>query len=477
MRTLSFKRPGGGAANSSLIRSDWAAGLGFPLVFVMVSFLLTPVGAADFSLHTLFGFGANPNDPKNPQGGLVQGSYGNFYGTTAFGGTGGDNGSVFSITPNGTVTNLLFFNSTNGSHPTGNLVLGTDGLFYGTTAFGGASNDNGTVFKITSNGVFTSLFSFNGANGSRPMAGLFQGSDSLFYGTTAFGGASNDNGTVFKITSNGVYTRLLSFNGTNGSRPMAGLVQGIDGSYYGTTASGGSTVTNGTVFKITSTGVFTLLSSFSGTNGSDPEGTLVQAPDGNFYGTTLTGGTTDSGTVFRITPGGALTRLYSFTGGLDGNSPAAGLTLGSDTNFYGTTEGTTTTNLGTVFRISTNGALTTLATFDGTNGASPVAKLVQGRIDGNFYGTGFDHGPAGGGTVFRLVPSPTVTKVAVTNGFAKVTWVSFTNGVFRAEFKAAMTDPAWTPLVPDIVATSNQTSLTNGFGSGTQRFYHIRLLP
>ncbi len=412
----------------------------------------------------------------------MEGSNGNFFGTTAFGGTNGANGTVFFITPNGAFSNLFFFNSTNGSQPKASLVLGKDGIFYGTTALGGASNDNGTVFKITSNGVLTSLFSFNGANGSRPTAGLFQGSDNLFYGTSAFGGASNDNGTAFKITSNGVFTPLFSFNGTNGSHPMAGLVQGIDGSYYGTTASGGATVTNGTVFKITSNGVFTLLFSFNGGNGSDPEGGLVQAPDGNFYGTTLGGGINDNGTIFRITPAGVFTNLFKFVlGGPDDTAPSASLTRASDTNFlYGTTQGNSTNlppTFGTIFRITPGGALTTLVTFDGSNGASPVAPLIQGKTDGNFYGTAFEAGPAGGGTIFRLVPSPTITAFTVSNGVAKLTWISFTNGTFLAEFKAALTDTTWTPLAPVVVATNNQTSFTNSIGSDPQRFYHIQLLP
>src|SRR5206468_2790408 len=128
--------------------------------------------------------------------------------------------------------------------------------------------ENGTVFRISPNGVFAPLFSFNGTNGSRPLASLTLGNDGNFYGTTAFGGSNADNGTIFRITSSGLLTSLFSFSGTDGSRPMGGLVQGTDGNFYGTTALGGASAsTNGTVFKITSAGVFTPLFSFPSNSG------------------------------------------------------------------------------------------------------------------------------------------------------------------------------------------------------------------
>ena len=169
-----------------------------------------------------------------------------------------------------------------------------------------------------------------------PEAGLVQGSDGNFYGTTYVGGANGD-GTVFKTTPSGTLTTLYSFAGSDGDTPVAGLVQSRDGNFYGTTSAGGVN-DGGTVFKITPSGTLTTLYSFAG-NGSDganPFAELVQGSDGNFYGTTLSGGENNDGTVFKITPSGTLTTLYSFAGS-DGDQAYAGLVQGSDGNFYGTT--------------------------------------------------------------------------------------------------------------------------------------------
>ncbi len=191
--------------------------------------------------------------PKHPKAGLVQGSDGNFYGTTEYGGASGS-GTVFQMTPAGVLTTLVLFNGTNGSHPSAALAQGSDGNFYGTTAYGGTNGNKGTVFQMTPAGALTTLVSFNGTNGSRPVAGLVQGSDGNFYGTTLLGGANN-HGTVFKMTTGGVLTTLVSFNGANGLSPFAPLVQGSDGNFYGTTAGGNGYWLNdgyggyGTVFQ------------------------------------------------------------------------------------------------------------------------------------------------------------------------------------------------------------------------------------
>ena len=246
------------------------------------------------------------------------------------------------------------------------------------------------MFKISTNGALTSLYSFTGGNdGANPQAGLVQGSDGYFYGTTVRRRHERRYGTVFKISTNGALTSLYSFTGGNdGANPDAGLVQGSDGNFYGTTYGGG-TNGYGTVFKISTNGALTSLYSFTGGNdGANPNAGLVQGSDGNFYGTTYSGGTNSYGTVFKISTNGALTSLYSFTGGNDGANPDAGLVQGSDGNFYGTTAARRhETADGTVFKISTNGALTSLYSFTGGNdGANPQAGLVQGS-DGNFYGT------------------------------------------------------------------------------------------
>ena len=449
------------------------------VAFMIAFFVPIRAGQAAPSLQTLYGFGS---DPKNPQAGLLQAKDGFFYGTTAFGGANGESGTIFRITPNGVLTPLFSFNGTNGSRPLAGLIQATDGHLYGTTAFGGTNGDNGTVFRITTNGVFTSLLSFSGNNGGSPQAALVQGTDGSLYGTTAFGGANATNGTVFRITLSGGFTLLstLPANGRSGRSPTGSLIQGSDGNFYGTTALGGTIGENGTVFRITPSGVFNSLFSFSGANGSGPAAGLVRGTDGNLYGTTQFGGVNgDNGTVFRITTNGVLTSLYSFRGP-DGNYPYAGLVQGSDGNFYGTTSGDRTfggTNtFGTVFRMTPGGVLSTLIIFNGANGAAPVAALSPGN-DGNFYGTTFEGGSADGGTIFRMVEPPVISQMTALNGIVRFSWSSFPNGTYRVEYKPELSLPSWTVLFPDVVATTNRTSITNNVGGADRRFYRVRLLP
>jgi len=366
-------------------------------------FKVTPAGVET----VLYSFAGGTTDGVSPRAALIQGSDGNFYGTTASGGTSGK-GTVFKVTPAGVETVLYSFTggTTDGSVPVAALIQGSDGNFYGTTSSGGASSV-GTVFKITPAGVETALHSFAGgtSDGGQPIAALIQGGDGNFYGTTSSGSANNT-GTVFKITPAGVETVLHSFaSGTDGFGPLAALIQGSDGNFYGTTSSGG-TNNNGTVFKITPAGVETVFYSFSGgTDGSQPQAALIQGADGNFYGTTLSGGTTTNGTVFKITPAGAETVLYSFDSGPEGQTPT-GLIQGSDGNFYGTTSRGGTSGNGTVFKVTPAGVETVLYSFTGgtTDGGNPAAALIQGS-DGNFYGTTSAGGTIGYGVVFKITPA------------------------------------------------------------------------
>ncbi len=356
------------------------------------------------TLTTLHSF--DGDDGASPFAGLLQGTDGNFYGTTASGGA-NIYGTVFKITPAGTLTTLHSFDGSDGSQPEAGLVQGTDGNFYGTTAFGGTW-DKGTIFKITPAGVLTTLYSFAGSDGASPWVGLVLGTDGSFYGTTSSGGAW-DKGTIFKITPAGVLTTLHSFNNSDGANPSGGLIQGTDGSFYGTTKYGGASYSAGTVFKITPAGVLTTLHLFSWSDGANPEAGLVQGIDGSFYGTTNLGGASDAGTVFKITPAGTLTTLHSFSGSdAYGKNPFAGLVQGTDGNFYGTTERGGTSRYGTVFWITTAGALTTLHSFNYSDGANPHAGLVQGA-DGSFYGTTITGGAYYRGTVFKITPAGALT--------------------------------------------------------------------
>lgn len=356
--------------------------------------------AAQFTSLVTF-TGTNGDGPF--QENLVQGKNGNLYGTTTYGGTFGD-GTIFEVTTGGTLTTLYNFSNTpDGANPYAGLVLGTDGNFYGTTFEGGAT-DQGTVFKVTAAGVVTILHSFSGTDGELPYGALVQGTDGNFYGTTEAGGPTSPGyGTVFKITKAGALTTLHSFDDTtDGYYPYTGLVQGTNGTFYGTT-TGGPGANFGTVFKITSTGTYTLLHTFINSDGWEPEGQLIQATDGNFYGTTVRGGADALGEVFKISASGTFTLLHSFTTVADGYEPTAGLVQASDGNFYGTTLGGTDGE-GNIFEITKLGVVTQLHSFSGddggSDGASPFGGLVQ-HTSGVLFGTTTGGGGAGGeGTVF-----------------------------------------------------------------------------
>jgi uncharacterized repeat protein (TIGR03803 family) len=334
-----------------------------------------------------------------------------------------------------TLTTLQSFNGTNGAYPNTKLTPApprhrvcqhTNGNFYGTTPYGGANGD-GTVYELTpqsAGGVLTTIHSFSGPDGEVPDGALALGSDGNLYGTTFLGGANND-GTVFKITTSGELTTLYSFgskaNNADGANPFGALVQGTDGNFYGTTYTGGNSTSSGTVFKITPGGSLTTIHSFSGPDGAGPEGDLVQsAANGNFYGLTFAGGNTNggnsggNGTAYEISSSGALTTIYDFcskTNCNDGTYPQAPLTPDSYGNFYGTTELSGANDWGTLFQINSYGTLHTLYHFCSkstssescTDGAEPAGGPLVGN-DGNLYGTTALGGADGGGTIYQFTP-------------------------------------------------------------------------
>jgi uncharacterized repeat protein (TIGR03803 family) len=362
-------------------------------------------------------------------------------------------------------TTLFSFSGNDGAHPNYPLVEGPDGNFYGATQGGEIGSPDGcdpplsvqcgTVFKITPTGQLTTLYSFcsqwNGqlcTDGETPLAGLVLGVDGNFYGTTSVGGSNSrpaGGGTVFQITPTGQLTTIYSFcapfaNGvcTDGSGPY-NLAQGADGNLYGFTVAGGNPYLGicfegcGTFFEITPTGQLTTLISW-GASGFDFS-TLVQGPDGKFYGTSVgtfgnagcavsVGGSGGCGGVFSFTvdTNPTVTTLYSFcsqTNCTDGSNPGpAALTLGTNGNFYGTTQenGGIYTNVGdcpfgcgTVFEITPTGELTTLHDFAGGDGGMPIANLVLDPSNGNFYGATTSGGANNYGTIFQLTQAGTLT--------------------------------------------------------------------
>lgn len=372
-------------------------------------FLALPAAAQWYTVLQTF----EKDSGANPLGTLARGSDGSFYGTMSSGGPGGA-GGVFHANSYGFVTPLRFFSGSDGGNPVGGLARGTDGDFYGTT-MGGGTSGMGTVFRIAPGGTLTTLHAFMGTDGATPRAPLVQGTDGNFYGTTSSAGA-NGTGTVFRITPAGTLTTLTSFAAVGivpiPSAATGGLVQAPDGNFYGTTIGGGAGGA-GTVFRITPAGLLTTLHSFTGTDGGGPVATLVLGGDGNFYGTTNWGGTGDlslpviarAGTFFRITPAGTLTTLHSFAGS-GGQLGGAVLAAGNDGNFWGTTA-TGGRGCGTAFRMTPDGTLTTLVDLPGSwsDGCAAFGGLAQGT-DGNFYGTTSLGGRHGDGVLFRLARDP-----------------------------------------------------------------------
>ena len=377
----------------------------FCAVLIFCAAITIPLSAGTF--RTLHSF--NGTDGANPYVGLIQGTDGNFYGTTIDGGT-NSGGNVFKITSSGKLTPLYNFcsesNCTDGQYPVTVLVEGADGNFYGTTQSGGTNGGYGTVFKITPTGKLTTLHSFNGTgDGAAPYGLMVLATNGDFYGTANVGGA-HGGGNVFKMTASGKLTVLYSFcsqsDCSDGQYPVGPLIQGTDGNIYGTTHAGGNTSCTdgcGTVFKITPGGKLTTLHRFDATDGDYPYGGVVESAEGMFYGTTGGGGAHDWGTVFKMTASGKLTTLHSFDG-TDGSSAYA-LGLGSDGNFYGTTSTGGAPVDGTVFKITPKGTLTVLHTFDEKDGKDVYSGLVQGT-DGTFYGTTYFGGTDNDGTVFKL---------------------------------------------------------------------------
>ncbi len=387
-------------------------------------FRMRPTGEMEPLVHFTGVSGFNKG--MYPLGQLALGADGCLYGTTSFGGA-SNFGTVFKITTAGELTTLVEFANdgiTNmGRHPYAGVTLGPDGSFYGTTQAGGAG-DYGTLFKMTPAGELTTLVELtsNGASnkGSYPQAGLTAGLDGNYYGTTTAGGTSNM-GTVFKVTPEGVLTTLINFTGTagsnRGSTPNSGLERAADGSFYGSTYEGGP-ANLGTIYRVTPEGFRTSLMHFStDSRGRLPRGNLTTGPDGNLYGTTTAGGTYERGTIFKITPGGSLTTLVHFSGDsgtTKGSTPVGRLNLGGDGNFYAMTYAGGAHGAGTAFKVTPAGELTTLVEFQHRGitsaGATPWADLVEGA-DGHLYGMTSEGGTGGSGTIFKMSPAGAPNKL------------------------------------------------------------------
>jgi uncharacterized repeat protein (TIGR03803 family) len=472
--------------------SGMAAMLLTVLVAVII-FVGAVVSAQAQTFTSLYSFqGTASNYGAYPMG-LVQGTDGNLYGVTAAGGTNGgddDAGIFFKISTSGKETIICSFNyvaCAGAQNPTANLVLGSNGDFYGVDA----ANQ---MFRITPGAKLSILYTLPTTSYAATTP-LVLATNGDFYGTLKNGGAYNNCfgpcGSVFKMTATGKLTTLYSFCAvvensacTDGDEPEFPLVQGSDGNLYGTTSGGGTDGVNvgyGTIFKITPAGKLTTIYNFPGYTQSSSA--LIQGADGNFYGTTYTGGSGiygAEGTFFTVTPTGVLTTLYNFCNlqnCADGSEPT-NIYLATDGNFYGITWQGGVNSQGTIFQITPSGTLTTLHSFDGTDGSGPNGggTLMQ-DTNGTFYGTmqeGGESWPCDSvvcdGTIFSLdmglgpfvktVPIygkvGTAVKILGTN-LKGSTSVSF-NGI-AATFKVASSSEI-TTTVPAGATTGSVTVVT-----------------
>ena len=432
------------------------------------------------ALTTLVTFNGTTNE-ENPYGGLIVDAAGNLFGTTeGVGEIVNEAGTVFEIAKTGgnyasTPNTLVSFNITNGASPTGGLIADAAGDLFG-TAFDGGANNGGTVFEIAKTGgsyasTPTTLVNFNGTNGQFPEDGLIADTAGNLFGTTSSGGANGD-GTVFEIAKTGgsyasTPTTLVSFNSTNGADPVGGLITDAAGDLFGATEIGGANK-DGTVFEIVKTGgsyasTPTTLASFDGTNGLDPYAGVIADAAGDLFGTTE-GGLSADGTVFELVNNGSgsykLTTLVSFNG-TDGRNPTGGLIVDGAGNLFGMTDFGGANKDGTAFEIpfidgSYASTPTTLVNFNGTNGQFPEDGLTADTA-GHLFGTTSSGGGAYG-TAFELTGSGFVVAPTTTNE------IVFSNSGFALGLSGATATPK--PLPGGLFVSDS----TGAFTAATQRF-------
>ncbi len=317
-------------------------------------------------------------------------------------------GTIFKLTPSGDFSVIYNFVSTDGTNPN-ELLEVADGSFYGTVGQGRAGSDvKGTVFHITPAGDFTVLHTFH-QDLFDPSGGLVLASDGDFYGLTAFGG-SYGGGGVYKIDATGDFAIVDESGDDNALEPNGTLLEAFDGSLCGVTLNGGNVGRPGTIFKISLDGTFTSLHSSVFPEGYNYYGGLIQATDGEFYGTAKHGGANGVGTIYQVTPAGVLTTLHDFNNA-DGGDPVAQLIQGKDGNLYGTTSANGGLGGGTVFRVTLSGEFATIHNFNpDTDGGAPLAGVIQDDA-GNLIGTTSTAGPDGFGTIYSIDPSASPTPV------------------------------------------------------------------
>lgn len=435
-------------------------------------------------LHTFSG------TARWPTGRLVEAPDGFFYGVTTSNGP-ASGGTVFRISKSGAINVVFTFGRDDGTvavdgvDPAAGLVLGADGNLYGTTSRNGLSGSPpvgglGTVFRITPAGALTTLHALRGdSDGAQPFAPLLLASDGNFYGTAVAGGPGGT-GTIFRLTPAGTVSLVYGFrdDASDGGQLFSGLVEGPDGTLYGTTSSGGFGAIpdggGGTIFALTKTGTLRTLHYFrfaGDPNGGNPADGLVFGADGALYGLTRAG----TGTAIRITPAGAITLLHRF--GCNCSTPAGAfpvgtLTLAADGNFYGVTSGGGVNNLGTVFRMTPSGQVTTLRSMSVADGESPTGGLLEAS-DGRLYGL-TRGGLSGSATMFKvtlLPPAPAGLTITAADRRVTLRW----NAVRSANDYTVLQGTAAGALsvIPAQSALLTTSVDITGLTNGTRYFFSV----
>jgi uncharacterized repeat protein (TIGR03803 family) len=463
---------GNGPKAFKLRRTRLASGCA---VFLIAAALQPGQASAQSAVHTLLHSfsGAMDGDGASPYSGVILGADGAVYGTTW--GT----PTVYKVNPDGSgyVQLRKFTNSPDGAQIFSSPIQGRDGFLYGTTYYGGASN-NGTLFRISTNGTgYDILYHFtNRAYGANPHGALTQGPDDTLYGTTKRGGSS-ENGTVFRINTDGSGYRVLHYftHRPDGALPDAAVIMGQDGLLYGTTSAGGNAL-GGAVFALQTDGAaYSIIHHFTNLpDGSWPSAPLVQSTSGWLYGTTVSGGSAGCGTVFALaTNGGSYSVLYSFTNSPDGANPFAALCLGSDGQLYGTTGNGGNTNDGTLFRLATNGTGYTILHHFNQNtgdGALPQSALVEGKKGILFSTTLQGGGTFKQGSVFSFALTPTLA-LNYTNQGANLWLSGYSGQPFRIEATTNLSD--WVPLAD--LSLTNGSAFYRDASTLPRRFYRAEL--
>ena len=405
--------------------------LWLPSAGILFALLAGPVRADSSAFKVLHSF-TGQADGRDPEGPLALGPDGSVFGTTRT----DDNfyaGTIYRLTLGGSLTPVHGFDSTDGSQPIG-VVSAPNGILYGITRFGGPGttsygsgpNDDGTIFKIGLDGKFTSLYAFSSGTVGSYLNSLIVGSDGELYGAANYSNVYTERGTIFKMTPDGKVTSLFIFTddgeggiGNSGQYP-SNLIQGIDGSLFGT-SEGFNGTPFGIVFKFSLKQGFSIVHNFSSSDGIQYADALVAGSDGSLYGTSYgdsndgsgAGTGVDYGVVFRIAADGSLSILHRFLGS-DGSSPTfTGLVLARDGRLYGSTHSGGAYGNGVLYSVGIDGSdFTILHNLNSADGYSPQAPMLQ-VSSGAFVGTTSEGGANGKGTAFELTPSSPATTMSL----------------------------------------------------------------